>query len=904
MKFILVQIYRFEQEQWLLRKMAETFLRNGYRMVLWTNREYGTAGLPTVPLSRGEEDDILYLMDGSKIDDWPDLSLWKNFEKQFQERYGKTESAYDSIRGHQISSILFDSLRPSLFLCWSGMDPWYAIPKAIAKKRGIPVLTWEAGMLPQTLLLDRNGICAESQWTAKPIPPVSDQSFVKAETYIENWKTRILNAVENKDEKQSPLTSKKLLILGGLDSANGVMHAPMAWKETLPGFADGIDLAIQAAERHCGDTIYRPHPNEPALPLKRLNQSKVSLDKSISLLEAIQKADIVIGYGSKTDFLAMALGKPYITAGIGLLTGKGCAYTATAPEELADAIAEASKYGRTEQQQKMFCSLVAWMLEETHYNRISTGPCDKGVVGFVQDALLHAKRIDENGDFAAILSGKGRKWLKDSHTQFRFEKRCAIDLNNISELENKIDKLPSNYCPILDFDHTLFLGNSTERFLLNVYPRLWGEVIDKSVRYVWRLCGRRQDYEIDRWRVLAAVIFAPWSLLWWKLLAQKEVKLRWNLALENAATVGRSTGTVIVSLGFSQLIGPLVTARYKNYSAEDRPKLVCSDLFNHSTSLRKLGKVQALESNLKNLNWLESFAVSDSYEDRALLEKCHKGYYLQWNEPTSYRHPGYMPFRFLERAKFKGRGYLKHNIIEQDLIVWMFAYGLVISHSFPALLFFLSLHSIYEIGYYENDYLSAKMEKSPTLFFDLNDYKYYSIRIGAWSFGLLSGTLGVFMLSGGWNAFLVVKWALLLALLRITFFVYNRQSTGNRLPLYVILQAIKNFGGVVVMALNPVGLALALGHAFQHTSVYQIYRCSGDKAKFPRSLMRSVVFLIAVSVSFSVGTYVNYVWVIVALTWCIYQLYLEKRGHKYSILNIVKSAFRVISFNVFPKFKR
>ncbi len=41
-------------------------------------------------------------------------------------------------------------------------------------------------------------------------------------------------------------------------------------------------------------------------------------------------------------------------------------------------------------------------------------------------------------------------------------------------------------------------------------------------------------------------------------------------------------------------------------------------------------------------------------------------------QPPTNARPGYLPFRFLERGKFRGRGYLKHFILEQDFVVWIF----------------------------------------------------------------------------------------------------------------------------------------------------------------------------------------------------------------------------------------
>ena len=901
MKIILVQIYRFSPEEWLLRKMAEVFRRSGYRMVVWTNREHGTAGLPAVPLSRGDEDDAFLNIRCSQETSWSNFSNWEAFEKQFQDRYGRSEPAYDSLRCHQVSSALFDQLRPSLFLSWCGMSPWFAIPKEIANERNIPVLTWEAGMLPQTLLLDQNGICADGQFVNKPTPSQEAHSLTAAKKYISNWQFELINAKDTRAAPNPGSQAIRVLVLGSMDSANGVFRPLGSGPSTLPEYTDGIDLAIKISESGSWKTIYRPHPNEPSLPLIRLRQSRVDIDRSENLVESILNADVIVGYGSKADYIAIALGKPFIMAGLGLITGKGCAYETIRRSDMEHVIKQAHQYGQSERQKERFAEMISWMLTETHYNRTEEGPCEKGVSELVVDALSYIRTADHSGGFKGLLTLKGQAWLRNEALRYQLHDTCYLPQNAYCELALQISQLPNSYIAIIDFDHTLFLGNSTEQFLLSVYPRLWGEVIDKSARFFWNNCGRCRGSEIDRWRVLAAIIFAPWSLLWWKSAAQRQIKMRWNKSLEESATDGRNTPTVIISLGFSQLIKPLVKERYKSKSLTYQPRLICSDLLRPSGSLRKLGKVRALKAAIPEINWSECFAVSDSEEDRDLLLRCRKGFYLQWNEPPTNPRPGYFPFRFLEQGKFRGRGYLKHSVLEQDFVVWMFAYGLILNQALPALLFCFSLHIIYEIGYYENDYLAAKTEESPTLFFELNYFKHYPISFGGWSCALLTGGLGVFMLYGQWNTLLAIKWLLLLILLRFVFYIYNRQPVKARLPFYVMLQTIKNFGGVMVLAINPVGLALAVAHAFQHTSVYVVYRCGGDKKKFPRNLMRMVVYLLGVAVITTIDASINPAFFALALAWCVYQILQEKHGSRYSIINLAIDLLFSLPIRIFRK---
>jgi hypothetical protein len=344
------------------------------------------------------------------------------------------------------------------------MAPWFAIPKEIANERNIPVLTWEAGMLPQTLLLDQNGICADSQYVNKPIPCQETHSLIIAEKYISNWR---LDLIENKEPQPGPFLGNqdiRVLVLGSMDSANGVFRPLGCGSNTLPGYKDGIDLSIKISETGSWKTIYRPHPNEPSLPLIRLRPTTVDIDSSPDLVDSILNADVVVGYGSKADFIAIAVGKPFVMAGVGLVNGKGCAYEAIHQNDLTSAIIDAYQYGQSEQQKANFVGMISWMLTETHYNRASEGPCEKGVSELVDQALTFASTIENCGSFDGLLSRVGEAWLRNETLRFHLHDTCYLPKNASNELAFNISQLPLSYTAILDFDHTLFLGNSTERF--------------------------------------------------------------------------------------------------------------------------------------------------------------------------------------------------------------------------------------------------------------------------------------------------------------------------------------------------------------------------------------------------------------------------------------------------------
>ncbi len=866
MKIVLVQIYRFAPEAWLLRKMAEVFLRSGYRMVLWTNREFGTAGLPAVPLSRGPDDDAVFNLKPAQAGDWPGHVAWEAFEKQFQDRYGRTEPAYESVRCHRISSALFDHLRPSLFLCWSGMDPWFAIPKQIARERGIPVLTWEAGMLPQTLLLDIDGICAESQWVAAPIPPASGQAVIRAEAYIREWKESLRGGRE--PECKGPAVTKysRILILGGMDVANGVVRAQGTGKETLPGFTDGIDLAIQTAEHHPGETIYRPHPNEPPLPLKRLDGTKVALDRSMSLVDAILDADIVIGYGSKTDFLTMALGKPFIMAGIGLVTGKNCAYEATAPEQLAQAIAEASKRGRTEQQDNEFLSLVAWMLEESHYNRLQAGPCDKGIVGFVQDALDHCDSSHQGGDFMNLLSPMGAEWWNEECRMFRLMLRSAPPDELAAIFKRHLENIPDSL-PVIDFDHTLWLANSTEQFIAQAAPFNLRDLADWSAVKIHAKTQTFLPFERDQLRVIAISLVMPWSWITWRNHIRRHFDTHWNHELMESCNIPTARIPVVISLGFDAVIRPILDEWNRRGGAQ--LPLIASKLSGKSTALRSIGKVAAMEKHHPDFDWNQTVSISDSEEDLDLLLRSRKSLIGRWREPAFQRIPGYCPFRYVAAGKYPGIGYVKNLIFGRDFVVWMLAYASAPRYIAPAILLFLSFHTIYEIGYYENDFTAARQEKKPTLSSQHAAFEKYRIEPWAWAAALPMGALGCFLATGHLLPAMTV-WFIVLLSLRFLFAFYNRTSPEKRIPLYITLQFLKNFSGAFLMIPVGVGAALSLAHSYQHSTVYIIYRCKGNKGLFKRHHALITVFLIGLLCLLIANREISWLHLLVASVWIVH----------------------------------
>lgn len=889
MKIALVQIYRFAPEERLLRRMGALFLRRGYRMVLWTNREYGNAGLPALPLSRGAEDDVLFHLNTAFVLDSPGNHAWESFENRFQSRYGRLEPAYESFRCHRLSSAVFDQLKPSLFLCWSGMDPWFAIPKEMARERGIPVLIWEAGMLPQTLLLDGKGICSESQWVGTRFPQPSEKALTKARAFLRGWKECLLSDLKPASGSPAKTGRPRVLILGGMDVANGVVHAHAAVKGTLPGFMDGIDLAIKAAVSHHGETVYRPHPNEPSLPLRRLDGTSVEIDRSANLVDAILDADVVIGYGSKTDFLTMALGKPIIMAGIGIVTGKDCAYEATSPERLALTIAEACKSGRKEYHDQSYLSLVASMLEDGHYNRHPDGPCDNGIDELVRDALMYADPSLEGGDFMDLLAPTGLKWWHGSQSDFRLNRRCKVEAAGRDAFLASLRGMGADHLAILDFDHTLWLGNSTEQFIAAAEPRILGEIVDKVAQKSASLLENRLPLERDQLRVWLITLFIPWTWLLWRSKTAKAVARFWNTPIYDAACTSATRPPVIVSLGFQAIIAPLISARFAGTDPEKYPQLICSGIMGRGRSLRRIGKIAAIEARNPGMRWTDTFAVSDSAEDRELLMRAAKGYLVQWPEPDHTPRLGYFPFRYIGEGKYPGYGYLRNYILGRDLIVWIITFAVDPQSFAAALLLFISFHTIYEIGYYENDFIGSKREKNPSLSAKYNLFAGYRIEPFAWIGAVLFALPGCYLATGNITSSML-SWLFILLAVRALYAIYNRTDISNRPGIYVMLQFFKNFGGLVVLQSGGIGYSLALAHGFQHSATYISYRCGGDKEVMNRPHLLLATFILGCFFMIATGQDINIYVLALSLVWIFHFGMTEHESRFFQIRSYIRLA--------------
>lgn len=836
MPSVLISIYRLQAETDSFRKIEAAFRRRGWKLVLWTNWNKGDPGVPSLPLVASAKEASWYCTPkGAAVEA---NAHWQEFNAKLKSAYGYVDTAYDVERCISSSNQVFDAVQPDLFICWCGMNPLFSIPLEIARSCGIPTLVWEAGLLSNTFLLDRGGVCCDAEQAGVPLTADFTESELEAADRLLAGMRQKLTEQGYRGKLAYPPKNglPRILVLGGMDSANGVYRPEGAARSTLGALGSGVDLANAVARAFpWASILYRPHPREPNKPLLRLDKQSVTVDGVSPITAHYVWADIIVGYGSKTDMDVLAMGKPLVVAGSTVFSGKGLGFEGHYAESLGQAIQDALQYGMTDAQRHNVRRFFAYQQQEACYARNDTAACRKGLDDFVTDALRLAgvENCEARSTRAhlAALSDAGREKL--AHLQMEAEVlrqgTCSRDV--------VLEKLKSGAVEtvVLDFDHTLLKANSTELFLRLVRPGVCGFLAEFLADFAIVILRRLKIYEPvyrDYIRVWSALLLAPWSLLLWRLRAERLAKQLVDLELLKCAKANNRR-TWIVSNGFRQLIEPI--ASY----LPTVDNLVTANIFRPSEDVRRSGKLKKIDAH-GLLERASTLSVSDSVEDADLLTSTHGC----WLTPQTSKMPNpvYSPFRYLADGKYSRRWFI-NRVLGHDLLVVLLVFAHSPLSTLALIFLFVSLYSIYELGYYENDHEAAKNETEPTLAASAANFDNYSIGTHAWGWSLATGLVGVTLISG-FTPFSIMSWIVVLILLRLIYYVYNRISPLIRGYLYPLLQAFKFLGYAAVCVPTLIGLPLILGQASWQVINYWIYRSGGDKRKMNPFFIRFSVFLV------------------------------------------------------------
>ena len=276
----------------------------------------------------------------------------------------------------------------------------------------------------------------------------------------------------------------------------------------------------------------------------------------------------------------------------------------------------------------------------------------------------------------------------------------------------------------------------------------------------------------------------------------------------------------------------------------------------------------------------------------------------------------YLPFAYLEKVKRRGENYTLKVILWDDVPILLLAFSWQVTnsmlHGISIIFLLISFWCVYELGYYENDYVAEKYESKPKLSFSYYAHKQMMTSGYPWLWSLMFGLIGIVLLEQTQFPYLpfpsllieqkinflnpiilnFLSWIIFLLCMRWCFLVYNYVNKKTRIWLYIVLQSFRYYGFLWVTITNLIGISLLSSHILSRSLLYIVYRYSGGNAdnwprEIPEKFLRFLIFIfILISICFgsqSLEVWHSWqTWIIV--TWCV----IQGQGQVRRILSQVK----------------
>jgi hypothetical protein len=259
----------------------------------------------------------------------------------------------------------------------------------------------------------------------------------------------------------------------------------------------------------------------------------------------------------------------------------------------------------------------------------------------------------------------------------------------------------------------------------------------------------------------------------------------------------------------------------------------------------------------------------------------------------------YIPFLYTQRAKRPGENYMLYGVLLEDLmLLWLALAWLMPSPALGALgllLLHLSLWTVYEIGYVENDTLAVKYEAKPKIFDVAAAYADRVVPWKAWFTSVILGALGILLLAETNGPALkisrvydsppqlallgLVTWMGYVMASRFAFWVYNRLDVGSRGHFYVVLQLFRLLGYSLLLHINLVGAMILLSLALARWLKYLVYRSAGKTIDEDQRFLTLMFYGLLLAMGLAAhGTELIGLQAIVALLWFVAYSHRRVRG--------------------------
>ncbi len=454
---------------------------------------------------------------------------------------------------------------------------------------------------------------------------------------------------------------------------------------------------------------------------------------------------------------------------------------------------------------------------------------------------------------------------------------------------------------VLDFDQTLFLDNSTERFLDSLRPRVLAFLIVACTDWMMQLLAWfnvvKYDHQRDFARVFACTVLMPWNHFLWPRAARRLAASSMNHVLLDALPPGRPV--IVLSYGFHHIIAPMLKA-----AGLADATLVCSNALPPFANLRTSGKLKALAARLSVPEWDQALFVTDSEDDADVVAAVPCSKMMKWCPRPAPAFTGlYLPLRYTVEGKYPDCRYFTTQIVLEDLVLLWLAYAFSWNYAAALGFLFLSLYSIYEIGYYDNDHIAPKYEANPVVSEAALRFIGFS-KAKAWLWAFLFSALGILcawpdyirhpIRQGVPFLFDLACWLAVLGALYLVFFWFNHLTPGKRLALFPLLHLFKTFSFAFFVPLTIAGALLLVAQVFSISANYFIYRLGGAWQRFNRQGCRMVLFVIGAGALWLLAPEIypggKYLRTLLIFYWGFVRA-LEQAKHK-NILRLLAEGFR------------
>jgi hypothetical protein len=255
----------------------------------------------------------------------------------------------------------------------------------------------------------------------------------------------------------------------------------------------------------------------------------------------------------------------------------------------------------------------------------------------------------------------------------------------------------------------------------------------------------------------------------------------------------------------------------------------------------------------------------------------------------------YLPGTYLVRVKRPHQPGAFRQLVTDDLALWMLigAPGLGLRFLAGIAALFLSLWSVYEIGYGENDVCASRLEADPVVSAEFAGFDTARFALKAWMSAVLLALAGTLAIRPAAFAVTAAAWLAVLAALRAVFWLYNRTDKPTRVWLYLLLHIFRTLALAALLPIAVPGMIAGVTQIVARWQEYLCYRMARTAEGFrwrnsPVRLIQLLLFLLCLGALARAGEDVWRGRTAALLTW---SLFLARKD----IRNALHSAHRLDS---------